>query len=168
MRINNMLIKMRIWKHTRNVKKTALSCGSPIKANGKCVVNNKTVLGNNVNFNGLTVIGAGEVYIGDNFHSGQGCYIITQNHDYDNGECIPYSACHSTEARVVIEDNVWLGIGVIILPGVTIGEGAIIQAGSVVTKDIPKYGIAGGHPATVFKLRDKAHYEKLKEEKKFF
>ena len=48
-----------------------------------------------------------------------------------------------------------------------IGEGAIIQAGSTVVKDIEKYGIAGGHPAKVFKYRDIDHYEKLKKEGKF-
>jgi acetyltransferase-like isoleucine patch superfamily enzyme len=56
---------------------------------------------------------------------------------------------------------------VIILPGVTIHEGAIIQAGSVVVKDIEKCAIAGGHPAKVFKYRDIEHYEKLKKEGKF-
>jgi acetyltransferase-like isoleucine patch superfamily enzyme len=56
---------------------------------------------------------------------------------------------------------------VIVLPGVTIGEGAIIQAGSVVVKDIEKCAIAGGHPAKTFKYRDTEHYEKLKKEKKF-
>ncbi|WP_407461931.1 acyltransferase, partial [Methanobrevibacter sp.] len=68
---------------------------------------------------------------------------------------------------VVIEDNVWLGNRVIVLPGVRIGEGAIIQAGSVVVKDIPKCAIAGGHPANVFSLRDADHYEELKKEGKF-
>jgi acetyltransferase-like isoleucine patch superfamily enzyme len=53
------------------------------------------------------------------------------------------------------------------LGGVSIGEGAIIQAGSVVVKNIPKYAIAGGHPATVFKYRDIDHYERLKAEGKF-
>ena len=55
----------------------------------------------------------------------------------------------------------------IVLGGVTIGEGAIIQAGSVIIKDIPKYAIAGGHPAKVFKYRDIEHYIKLKIEKRF-
>lgn len=53
---------------------------------------------------------------------------------------------------VVIEDNVWLGISVIVLPGVTIGQGAIVGAGSVVTKDIPPMSIAVGVPAQVVKL----------------
>ena len=68
---------------------------------------------------------------------------------------------------MVIEDNVWIGNHVISLPGVTIKEGAIIQAGSVVVGDIEKCGIAGGHPAKVFKYRDIEHYEKLKSERKF-
>lgn len=155
-------------KMLKGVTSVAKEYGEGLKVNGPSKVNSNTILGKNVNFNGMTVIGQGEVRIGDNFHSGQGCYIITQNHDYDFGETIPYSATHSVEGKVVIEDNVWLGVNVIILPGVTLGEGSIIQAGSVVNKDVPKYGIAGGHPAIVFKLRDQNHYEKLKAEKKFF
>lgn len=53
------------------------------------------------------------------------------------------------------------------LGGVKIGEGAIIQAGSVVTRNIPSCAVAGGHPAVVFKYRDKEHYYKLKSEGKF-
>lgn len=48
-----------------------------------------------------------------------------------------------------------------------IGEGAIIQAGSVVVKDVPPLAIVGGNPARVFKWRDKAHYYELKEKKQF-
>ena len=84
----------------------------------------------------------------------------------DRLEAIPYDDTVISK-DVVIEDNVWLGNRVIVLPGVTIGEGAIIQAGSVVVKDIPKCAIAGGHPANVFSSRDKDHYEKLKKEGKF-
>lgn len=54
-----------------------------------------------------------------------------------------------------------------ILGGVTIGEGAVIQAGSVVCKDVPPLAIAGGHPAIPFKFRDKEHYYKLKKAGKF-
>ena len=92
--------------------------------------------------------------------------IITSIHNYDNGTAIPYDDSIISK-DVVIEDNVWLGNRVIILPGVHIEEGAIIQAGSVVVKDVPKYAIAGGHPAEVFKTRDIEHYEKLKKEGKF-
>jgi acetyltransferase-like isoleucine patch superfamily enzyme len=55
-----------------------------------------------------------------------------------------------------------------ILPGTHIGEGAIIQGGAVVHGDIPPFSIAGGNPAKVFKYRNKEHFEKLKNEKRFF
>jgi len=137
----------------------------PLYVHRLSTVNKNTFLGKNVNFNGMEIGGCGVVKIGDNFHSGKECSIITQNHNYE-GKKIPYDSTYICK-DVTIEDNVWLGNRVIILGGVTIGEGAIIQAGSVVVKDIPKYAIAGGHPAKVFSKRDKEHYKKLKEQGKF-
>ena len=125
----------------------------------------QTILGKNPNFNGMHVYGKGKVVFGDNFHSGIECMIITDYHNYE-GDAIPYDNTNITK-DVTIGDNVWLGNRVIILGGVTIGEGAIIQAGAVVVKDIPPYAIAGGNPATVFKYRDKEHYEALKAQGKF-
>ena len=54
-------------------------------------------------------------------------------------------------APVAIGDDVWLGARVIVLKGVTIGDGAIVGAGSVVTRDIPPWSIAGGQPAKVIR-----------------
>jgi maltose O-acetyltransferase len=54
---------------------------------------------------------------------------------------------------VVIEDDVWIGTGAKILPGVTVGRGAVVGAGAVVTKDVPPYGIAVGVPAKVARYR---------------
>ena len=105
--------------------------------------------------------------IGSYFHSGIECMIITQNHDYNDGEMIPYGPGYSYK-EVVIEDFVWLGRRVTILPGTHIGEGAIIQAGAVVHGEIPPYAIAGGNPAKVFKYRDIEHFQKLKTEGKVF
>jgi len=139
----------------------------PLKVNGYSYVNDNTYLGKNVNFNGMRIKGNGKVIIGDNFHSGQECLMITSYHKYDGGNAIPYDSKEYIDKDIIIENNVWLGDRVIILGGVKIGEGAIIQAGSVVVKDIPKYAIAGGHPAKVFKYRDIEHYEKLKKEGKF-
>ncbi|WP_333489731.1 CatB-related O-acetyltransferase [Alkalihalobacillus sp. CinArs1] len=63
---------------------------------------------------------------------------------------------------VTIRDNVWLGANVIVLDGVTIGEGAIAAAGSIVTKDVPPYAIVGGVPAKVLKYRfDEETIERL-------
>jgi acetyltransferase-like isoleucine patch superfamily enzyme len=114
----------------------------------------------------MVITGLGGVEFGDNFHSGEDCKIITSFHNYDKGNAIPYDDTVITK-DVKIGDNVWLGSRVIILGGVTIGEGAIIQAGAVVVNDIPALGIAGGSPAKVFKYRDKEHYFRLKQEGKF-
>ena len=57
----------------------------------------------------------------------------------------------ASEAPIVIEDNVWIGINVTILKGVTIGEGSIVAAGAVVTKDIPPHSLVAGIPAKVIK-----------------
>lgn len=107
------------------------------------------------------------VRIGNYFHSGKNCHIITHAHNYDCGLFIPYDD-KDYNKDVTIGDCVWFGEGVTILGGVSIGEGAIIQAYSTVVSDIPECGIAGGHPAKVFRYRDKEHYEKLKREKKFY
>ena len=128
-------------------------------------LNDNTFLGKNVNFNGMRIMGKGKVTIGDNFHSGMDCLIITDAHNYE-GAKIPYDSTYLVR-DVVIDDNVWLGHGVTVLGGVTIGEGAIIQAGSVVVSDIPSCAIAGGHPAKPFKKRNEEHYYKLKAEGKF-
>lgn len=161
-----MLLKNKYYQ--RKIEKTAEEVGSDLHLmfDNEKVVNSKTVLGDNVHLIGINVRGEGRVTIGDNFHEGSGCEIITENHNYDSGDAIPYDDTFISEP-VEIGDNVWFGIDVTVLPGVSIGEGAIIQAGSVVTEDIPKGAIAGGHPAKVFDHRDMEHYEKLKAEGKF-
>ena len=54
-------------------------------------------------------------------------------------------------APIVIKDKAWIGFNCIIMKGVTIGEGAVIGAGSVVTKDVPDYAVVGGNPAQIIK-----------------
>lgn len=160
-------IKFKIIKiiYPKKIKKTAAKCDGRIYVGSPSFVTKNTYLGNNVCFNGMKIFGNGKVEIGNNFHSGSGCQIITSFHNY-NGTAVPYDDTF-IDKNVIIEDNVWLGNNVIILGGVTIGEGAIIQAGSVVCKDIPKCSIAGGHPAIPFKQRDLELYEKNKREKNF-
>lgn len=169
-RIFRMIQKLRsrimkaIW--TRRNLLAVRTYKSVPKINGKTRLSQNTHLGKNCNFNGLEIKGGGKVTIGDNFHSGKDILIITQNHNYDKGKAIPYDSTY-IHKDVEIEDNVWVGSRVIILGGVIIGEGAIVQAGSVVTKDVPKFAIAGGHPAEAFAYRDVEHYKKLKRKKKF-
>lgn len=161
------LIK-RIWTKicTRISLRPVKSVRGPVKCNFRCIFSRNTEIGSNCHFNGMHVSGTGKVVIGDNFHSGKNIRIITTFHNFDKGNALPYD--DTTYSKdVIIEDNVWLGESVMILGGVTIGEGAVIQAGSVVCKDVPPLAIAGGHPATAFKYRDKEHYDRLKAEGKF-
>jgi acetyltransferase-like isoleucine patch superfamily enzyme len=151
---------------TREYVRKQKKVGSDLSVNQPSWVTPNTILGDNVNFNGMYMRGSGEVEIGDNFHSGPECMILTRNHNYDNGSRIPYDDTYISK-KVIIKDNVWFGARVTVIPGVTIGEGAIIQAGSTVTGDIPKGAIAGGHPAKPFGKRDMDHYEKLKSENNF-
>ena len=88
----------------------------------------------------------GGIYIGDNSLIGHNTVIATLNHDINpkfRGDTIPKT--------VRIGKNVWIGSGVIILPGINIGDNAVIGAGSIVTKDVPKDMIAVGNPAKVIK-----------------
>lgn len=153
-RIKSKVIKLvYILKYGIKIKKC--------KINSFCRFNGKEQFGENVNFNGCKIYGHGVVTFGDNFHSAAGLKIITSFHNY-KGESIPYDKTLITK-DVTIEENVWVGMDVKILGGVHIGEGSIIQAGSVVVKNIPKYSICGGNPASVFLQRDIEKYETLKK-----
>lgn len=148
------------------LQKTAITCKSFPYVGGKSVFNGHIHLGENCNFNGMQVIGNGTVYFGNNFHSGSECMIITQNHNYDKGNAIPYDDTFEYKT-VRIENNVWFGNRVTVTGNLIIGEGAIVAAGSVVVKDVPPCAIVGGNPAKIIKYRNIEHYEKLKKERLF-
>ena len=133
---------------------------------GKTRLSRNTILNKNPSFNGMDVNGGGRVVFGNNFHSGHECLILPSIHNYDKGTMIPYDDTY-IDKEIIIGDNVWFGSRVTVVGGVTIGEGAIIQAGAVVVNSIPECAIAGGNPAKVFKYRDKEHYYNLKEKGKF-
>ena len=95
----------------------------------------------------------GLVTIGNNVMMGPEVVIYSQSHKYDRTDIPMCEQGFDNPKEVVIEDDVWLGRRVIIMPGVHIGKGSIIGAGAVVTKDIPEYSVAGGVPARVIKKR---------------
>jgi len=87
-------------------------------------------------------------------------FILGSEHIYTSISTFPFKArmgIQQSEAiskgDIKIYDDVWIGYGAIILSGVTINQGAIIAAGSVVTRDIPHYAIVGGNPAKIIKYR---------------
>ncbi|WP_459186833.1 acyltransferase [Parabacteroides sp. APC149_11_2_Y6] len=95
----------------------------------------------------------GPLEIGNDVMMGPDVIIFTSNHETSRTD-IPMRGQGSTvPQKVIIHDDVWIGARVIILPGVTVGKGAILAAGAIVSKDVPEYSIVGGVPAKVLKYR---------------
>ena len=151
------------------MRKQVATCGKHLFVGGEFKGFGKHVhLGNNVNFNDNVFInGSGEVHIGSYFHTGVNLTIISSNHNFENATSIPYDKTR-IHKKVIIKDFVWCGNNVTIIPGITIGEGAIIAAGAVVVKDVPDCAIVGGNPAQLIRYRNKEEFYRLKEEKKYF
>jgi acetyltransferase-like isoleucine patch superfamily enzyme len=109
-------------------------------------------LGDYVGFNyGVYVNAFGGLFIDDYTMIGTYSMIHTANHETDPSK--PLQEQGHIKAPVTIGKWVWVGTAVMILPGVTIGDGAIVGAGSVVTKDIPPWTVAAGNPCKVIKQR---------------
>jgi len=110
-------------------------------------------IGDRVNINHNVMLGAsdnGEIIIGNDVLVGPNVVIRASNH-VSSQKDIPINQQGHAAGRIVIEDDVWIGANSVILPNITIGKGAVIGAGSVVTKDVPFYSLAGGVPAKVIK-----------------
>ena len=106
-------------------------------------------IGSNCNFGqGVFITGGGGVRIGDWVGLGPDVKIWSVNHRFDDVDR-PWLLQGSNKKEVVIEDDVWLAANVFIMPGTTIGRGAIVAAGSVVNKSIPAYALVAGNPARV-------------------
>ena len=101
----------------------------------------------------------GDITIGKDVMMGTGCIIYTRNHRFDSLD-VPMWKQGVEEVRpVVIGNDVWIGGRVTILPGVHIGNGAVVGAGAVVTKDVPDYAVVAGNPAKIIKYRNNGEYK---------
>ena len=127
----------RIWSH---ISKTRLAAFEGANL----------VIGENTFINGARIAAKHEIRIGNNVHIGPEVVILDsdfhdlQSHD-EEGQGLP----------VVIENKVWIATGAMILKGVHIGEGAVIAAGAIVTKNVPAYTVVAGVPAKVIKTLQK-------------
>lgn len=92
----------------------------------------------------------GGIVIGDGTLIGHNVVLATINHDLN-----PQKGRKNHYAPIHIGNHVWIGSGSVVLPGVTVGEWAVIGAGSVVTKDVDAYTVVGGNPAKVLKHIEK-------------
>lgn len=97
----------------------------------------------------------GSVTIGKDVLMGPGVKIITRNHIFRD-PTVPIREQGEEEKPVIIEDDVWIGANVVILPGVTVGRGAVLAGGAIVSRNVPAFAIVGGVPATVVGIRGQA------------
>lgn len=108
--------------------------------NRSIIIGNNTFIGNSAEFN----ISKG-IVIGDDVLIASGSKFIDHDHGSNVGQLMREQ--NSIEKEIIIGNNVWLGVNVVVLKGVKIGDGAIVAAGAVITKDVPSNEIWGGVPA---------------------
>ncbi len=96
----------------------------------------------------------GQIEVGENTIIASHAFVVDFDHRFDRPELSFYDSGFDCR-RVTIGSNVWVGAGTKILKGVSIGDGCVIGAGSVVTRDVPPYSIAVGVPARVIRKREK-------------
>ena len=128
-------------------------------------------IGNNCHFqNDSKLFGCGGgIEIGEGTIFSHEIQVFARNHYYDGDDLklLPYDERFSCK-KVVIGKYVWVGARSTIMAGVTIGDGAVIAAGSVVTKDVPSCAVVGGNPAKVLKYRNVEKYNELVAQNKSY
>lgn len=145
-----------IFKHIRR-----LACKGIFKSMGKNVTVERGASfgsGAMIEIGDNSLIGANcqmpdNVNIGNDVMIGPDVLLIGYNHNFDNLEIPMRLQGFNGDTPISIGDDVWIGARSIILPGITIGKGSIVGAGSVVTKDVLPYSICAGNPARVIRSR---------------
>ena len=116
----------------------------------KIVIGDKFTCNSNVMINSR---GCGEIIIGNNVLIGPNVVLRSNNHIFKKLQ-IPIIEQGMTKGKIVIEDDVWIGSNVVILPNIIIGKGAIVAAGAVVTSNVEPNSIVGGVPANRISSRE--------------
>ena len=127
-------------------------CGVPVGFSTTMILRNPGMIaiGENCTFSHFVILdGHDRITIGDDCMFANNAVIATATHDYTVD---PMNSRIVTKP-VVVGNNVWFGIGATVLPGVTIGDGAVIGARALVTKDVPPRAIVTGTPAKIVKFR---------------
>lgn len=113
-------------------------------------------IGNRCAFNSGVILTAdcgGEIKLGDDVIVGPNVVLRASNHQFSDKN-LPIREQGHSAGKIVVGDNVWLGANTVILPDIAIGSGAIVGAGSVVTKDVEAFTIVAGVPAKIIGRRD--------------
>ncbi len=166
-KIENFL-KIRYFRYLIN-KRRLKHCGDRvIFASGVKLFTPKEIsIGNNVRIGANSLLsGQGGITIGNNIAFGPEVLIWSANHNYFQPSELPYDRTYK-KRPVIIEDNVWIGARASVIPGVRVGEGAVVALGAVVTKDVPKCAVVAGNPAKIIKFRNIDKYEELKNNNRY-
>jgi acetyltransferase-like isoleucine patch superfamily enzyme len=128
--------------------KAAILMGQHVQMAGVRSSGQKVSIGKGTVINqGCLLYTTGGLVIGENVSISSGVWLVTGTHDINDPQFV------DLYKPIVIGDHVWIGMRATILAGITIGEGAVVMAGAVVTHDVPPYAIVGGIPARVVSQR---------------
>ncbi len=169
-RIYNRLAPFIDGQRIKRLRRRMRSIGTNVElAYGfDCDMPSRVVIGSHVFIGAFAMFTSrGGIRIDDGVNFGPRVRIITANHRYETDEAAPFDGGVILKP-VHIGQGAWIGGDVLIVPGVRIGPGAVIAAGSVVTRSIEPGVIAGGVPCREFKRRDMAVFEKLRREGRWF
>jgi acetyltransferase-like isoleucine patch superfamily enzyme len=148
---------MTIGAHTNIGRHCILNCWTHYGKKNQ-ILHPKLIIGQTCNIGDETHITcANYIQIGDNLLTGRRCLITDNSHGgitLEELAIAPIDRDVKSKGPVIIGNNVWIGERVCILPGVHIGDGAVIAANAVVTHDVPKYSVVGGVPAKIIKNVD--------------
>lgn len=164
--IKSLLHAFVVWWKYRNIVFQRVGKGSNYRALSSVFLYAKNIsIGNNVQIGPRAYLdGAGGIELGDGCIIAPEVKIYSRSHNFDdNVQALPFDNVMLV-APVKVGRYVWVGANAIVLPGVEIGDGAVIGAGSVVSKSIPACAVAVGNPAVVKKYRDRAVFDGLMAE----
>ena len=175
--LSSVVVRVRYWHLIEAGKSCTLGRGVVIKPTWPRDSQSltKVILGTRVRVGSFTTFqGSGQVLFGDRSYCGTHCFFGTNDRiligrdvlisdfvsfrDSDHvvtDISLPMNRQGIVASCIVVEDDVWIGHGAVILKGVRIGRGAVVGAGAVVTRDVPPLGVAAGVPAGIIRIRAK-------------
>ncbi len=147
--VGTLVIGPDVCRRFHLVHAQLLSVGAGTVINGDCYINAQ-----------------GGIRMGRYCHIAKGLTVLSSNHNFRSPISIPYDD-KDVLKPVTVGDAVWIGANVCILPGTTVGDGAILSMGAVVRGAVPPCAIMAGNPASIVGWRDQDTFEKLKRDGAF-
>lgn len=145
----NKRSSIKVGRGSRIHRGTVLTVMSKTKASS-IIIGENTYIGENNNLRAAD----GVIKIGNGCLISQGVTLVTSNHAIRKDKPVSQQPWISKRGAININNGVWIGANAVILPDITIEEGAVIAAGAIVTKDVPSYAIVAGNPAKIIKYRE--------------